>query len=116
MRPNLERLRTIQTAALDQRGRLERVTRVVDSTGGHEETWALVATVACSLGAPRNEVERLVAQKVSNGAGWMLTLPWGTDAREGDRFVIGARAYPIVYVEDAVSFATALRCVVEVVE
>lgn len=112
-RPNLDRLRAIQTAALDLRGSLERETKTPDGGGGYTSAWAVVQNLPCSLGAPRSESERVLAGKVASTAGLMLTLPYDAPAVSGDRFRIGTRVYPILYVEQGQSYQTALRCVVE---
>ena len=113
-RPDLDRLRRIQTAALDQRGVLERASSASDGMGGATQIWYTVANLPCSLGAPRHEGERVLVERLTRGAGWMLTLPWDAGAKGGDRFLLDGLAYQVVYVEDAVSYLTALRCVVEV--
>jgi hypothetical protein len=115
MRPNLARLRAIQTAAIASGSKvctIQRPNRLADTHGGVKESLTTVGSgVACTLGAPSNQRELLLAQKLTTQASWYVSLPYGTGVQSGDRLTIDGKVYRVLYLEGG-SFSTAVRCVV----
>lgn len=92
----IEELRAQQAQALPDLCSISRPTRVVDNTGGYSDTFATVASnVACRVSrqTPR-EVQQ--AGKTVVLADWVVTLPYGTDARADDVITTGAQTLHIV--------------------
>ncbi|MGQ9809704.1 MAG: head-tail adaptor protein, partial [Armatimonadota bacterium] len=71
--------------------------RASDGAGGFTETWTPVATAACRL-SPLGQTpqEQVIAARLTNISGWVVTLPALTDVRPTDRLVIGSRTFEVV--------------------
>lgn len=106
--------RATQAENLPDTCTISRATLAADGMGGHAETWATVATVACRLGvAGTRPNEAASSDQVRNAADFVFTLPRGTSVLNGDRIVLGTRTFDVVKAQDH-SWLTALR--VQVVE
>lgn len=110
---DLAGMQATQNSVMDQTGSRVRISRTADGAGGWTETESTLAAISCTLGAPGNERERLIASRITQGAAWMLSAPVGTDILAGDFFIVAGMRLKVLHTEQAGSFATALRCYCE---
>ncbi len=107
----LEQMRTQQDKALPETVYIQRLTRVMNDTGGWSETWATVATVKGRIGPSGKEAEeREIAGRLGVTQAYTATRPAGTERDESDRLQIDGRQFEVKGVIRR-SQATALRVV-----
>lgn len=110
----LTRLRRAQQAKMDLVCTSQRVTNTTNSDLGYTSATATILSACpCNLGGASGENERTIASRVSSGAHWWLTLPYGSDVAFGDIVTIGGAAYRVVYAHPVDSYSTARRALVE---
>lgn len=86
-----------------------------DGFGGKTETWTSAGTypiaisVSTSLAEQQNVAEVLT---VKDGV-WKARLPLTCPAKVHDRLVVGSHTYQVLFVDDAPTFATVLRVLLE---
>ncbi len=92
-------MRAAVAESLTVSAQIQRKTLATDSAGGYTESWSVQATVNCRIApAGTSPSERVIAERVSAVAPWMITLPASTDVRPDDRIVAGGRVYQVVSV------------------
>lgn len=109
---DLAGMQATQNGAMDLTGTRRRVAQTNDGHGGFTEAVTDVANIPCNLGNPSGETERVMASKLTDQAYWYLTVPVGTDVKNGDLWVIDGKVYRIIHVANAKSYLTATRCLV----
>jgi len=111
---DMELFRRIHVETLKDTCTISRATLAADGMGGHTETWATVATVACRLNTSGTRPnETATADQIRNNTDFIITVPNGTDVRNADRITIGSRTFEVVKPR-VLTWKTALR--VQVVE
>lgn len=85
-------MRAEMAAALPDTCQIARPLRLPDGAGGFSETYTVIATVPCRI-ASMGQTQ--TAARSGSAASWTVGLPAGTDVRESDRIVYGARKFEI---------------------
>ncbi len=85
-------MREEMAAALPDTCQISRPVRASDGAGGFTEEYIVVATVPCRI-ASMGQTQ--TAARQGSAASWTVGLPAGTDVRESDRIVYGARRFEI---------------------
>lgn len=80
----LARAREVNARMLGDTCTIRRLTLTRDDAGGHLESRADFATVACRLAGPDADTRRLEAEAFANRPGWVVSMPYLTDVRVGD--------------------------------
>lgn len=112
MKPGLTLAKAAQNNTMDLSGVRRRVTKTSDGHGGFTETYTDSSAIACNLGGPSGESERVIASKLTDSAHLFLTVPVGTDIKIGDFWVMSSKRYKVIWVESNISYLTAIRCLV----
>jgi Phage head-tail joining protein len=74
-----------------------RKTSTVDTSGGFADSYASVATLACSFSRYQvTPVERENTFTVQTIVEWMFVFPFSSDIRTTDRLVVGSRTFEVV--------------------
>lgn len=108
---DLETMRAARNALLPDTGQIQRPTRAGDGQGGWSDTWATVATAACSVTpAAVATAGTVAADRLAEGTAWTVTLPALTDARAGDRVLTGGRTFTVVATDAPRSYELSRRC------
>lgn len=76
---------------------VQRLTQVVDTTGGFTDTYTTVATYPCSFTSyPITPIERETTINVVAVAFWRFVFPYDADIQPTDRLTVGARSFEVV--------------------
>jgi head-tail adaptor len=107
----LEAMRAVQESALPDVCTVTRLSATADNYGGVTEDWdEVVDDVPCRVGVPTRAELAILSERVSESAGWTVTVPVGTDVAGDDRITVGSRRFQVA-ANPLTSWATALRCV-----
>src|SRR5690348_5163086 len=74
---------------------IQRATRSTDAQGGASLTWATIATVNAGMASPTAGQLQNYGYLIGSLAAWRVQLPYGTDAKHGDRFIIGGKTLQV---------------------
>jgi hypothetical protein len=109
---DLALMRAAQQAALPDTCSIQRATSSHNVIGEGVPSWAAVGVaIPCRL-APqlrRRDLQAVGEQQRTVGD-WVVTLPYDTDVRSGDRIIIGGDVYDVIDTQRAESWLTAIRC------
>lgn len=92
----LSAMQSTVAATLTETATVKRKTLAPDGMGGTTETWATVATVACSRSTGVSQAEQAVADRLSVVRPWVVRVPAAADVTNKDRLVIGGRTFEVV--------------------
>jgi len=107
----LAAMRQTQNSALPDVADILRPAVAVDAVGEPVETLTTVATgVACRISPNRQGKQAIVGERIVDVAPYVVTFPYGTDVRAGDRIVSGGATYEVLGVRVAGNWATAVQC------
>lgn len=76
---------------------IQRATTSTNAIGGQSPVWSTVATIAAHSVGPvgRSPAERVIADKLTAEHIATISLPAGSDVRQGDRIVSGGRTWGV---------------------
>lgn len=93
----LAEMRSVQALAQAGTAVITRRTLASDGMGGFTETWAAAGTVTCRVWpASESGAESLIAERITEGDAWILTLPYATDVLAKDRIAADGRTFEVV--------------------
>lgn len=93
----LTNMRAVLTLSLPQSCEIRRELETTDEQGGGVPAPELVATSVCRFapGGQLPTIQRLGEELVSVRE-WIVTLPWGTDIKQGDLITVDGRTFKTV--------------------
>lgn len=96
MTTELEKMRKEQEKLLMDTVYIQRLTRIVDDTGGWSEVWATIATTKGRLSAKRvSSGDAEAGGQMQYTQGFTITLPAATVLKESDRLQINSVQYVV---------------------
>ena len=107
----LTAMQTVQETTLSLTATIQKRTLTADGIGGYTQAWTTRATTTGRYAPLRTGSDQVIAEKLGNRTGYMVTLPAGTTVANTDRIAIDGRVFEVLSVQGE-SWQTATRVVV----